>query len=248
MKGGYVTCEVCSMTKYYAHISRRYGVFSCESCAKFFYRHSQKPVKYECRAQGKCSLNTFDSPGGRCKACLLQACFQKYILDPKKHPSFFDSNKNVDPKILEHLKPSIKLQQKSDILTNWMVNTKNDENDSHHTSPFAKSEGKSLLKHKQNLERPRLVSILPRQADHCDGSLSSRSPSSSPQHKRSPSSCSIFSNSNRSRRVPCRKCQGCLSSDCGRCLYCLDKPKFGGQDVKKQKCLKRRCRSLKHQS
>jgi hypothetical protein len=45
----------------------------------------------------------------------------------------------------------------------------------------------------------------------------------------------------RSRRIGCRECPGCLADDCGQCLYCLDKPKFGGNDVKKQRCIKRRC-------
>jgi len=30
-------------------------------------------------------------PGARCKACLLDACFSKYILDPKKHPKIFSN-------------------------------------------------------------------------------------------------------------------------------------------------------------
>ncbi|OTF70674.1 nuclear receptor-like protein [Euroglyphus maynei] len=47
------------------------------------------------------------------------------------------------------------------------------------------------------------------------------------------------------RRMACRACEGCLQDDCGTCLYCLDKPKFGGNDIKKQKCLKRRCLFLK---
>lgn len=109
-KGGYVTCQVCGknlgiffcilflnfclpfsdLTRFYSHISRRYGVFSCESCAKFFYRYSQKPVKYVCTGDGACPLN-IDIPGSRCKACLLDACFKKYVLDPKKHPKIFEN-------------------------------------------------------------------------------------------------------------------------------------------------------------
>ncbi|KAH9392612.1 hypothetical protein TYRP_005694 [Tyrophagus putrescentiae] len=99
-KGGFVTCEVCDLTRYYSHISRRYGVFSCESCAKFFYRYSQKPVKYSCvTGTGHCQLN-ITLPGSRCKACLLEACFKKYILDPKKHAKIFA---NGEPAIFSPL-------------------------------------------------------------------------------------------------------------------------------------------------
>ena len=43
--------------------------------------------------------------------------------------------------------------------------------------------------------------------------------------------------------LPCRQCDGCLKqNDCGRCINCKDKPKFGGNGVRKQKCLKRCCK------
>ncbi|KAM6977717.1 methyl-CpG-binding domain protein 1a [Aplochiton taeniatus] len=40
----------------------------------------------------------------------------------------------------------------------------------------------------------------------------------------------------------CRECAACLREDCGKCDHCLDKPKFGGQNKKKQKCRFRRCK------
>lgn len=39
----------------------------------------------------------------------------------------------------------------------------------------------------------------------------------------------------------CGKCATCVAEDCGKCIYCLDRPKFGGPFVKKQRCIKRRC-------
>ncbi len=43
-------------------------------------------------------------------------------------------------------------------------------------------------------------------------------------------------------RVFCGECSGCLKNDdCGRCRYCQDKTKFGGQNRLRQKCLHRRC-------
>ncbi|XP_061072519.1 histone-lysine N-methyltransferase 2A [Conger conger] len=47
----------------------------------------------------------------------------------------------------------------------------------------------------------------------------------------------------RSRR--CGQCAGCqVPDDCGVCANCLDKPKFGGRNIKKQCCKERKCQNL----
>ncbi|XP_039743996.1 histone-lysine N-methyltransferase 2A isoform X6 [Pteropus medius] len=47
----------------------------------------------------------------------------------------------------------------------------------------------------------------------------------------------------RSRR--CGQCPGCqVPEDCGLCTNCLDKPKFGGRNIKKQCCKMRKCQNL----
>ncbi|XP_040281366.1 LOW QUALITY PROTEIN: histone-lysine N-methyltransferase 2A [Bufo bufo] len=47
----------------------------------------------------------------------------------------------------------------------------------------------------------------------------------------------------RSRR--CGQCSGCqVPDDCGVCTNCLDKPKFGGRNIKKQCCKMRKCQNL----
>uniref|UniRef100_A0A8C6S2X1 [histone H3]-lysine(4) N-methyltransferase n=1 Tax=Neogobius melanostomus TaxID=47308 RepID=A0A8C6S2X1_9GOBI len=44
----------------------------------------------------------------------------------------------------------------------------------------------------------------------------------------------------RSRR--CGICRGCLvEKDCAKCVMCLDKPKFGGPNIKRQCCIYKRC-------
>jgi len=45
------------------------------------------------------------------------------------------------------------------------------------------------------------------------------------------------------RRLKCGKCPGCKRSDCRKCRYCLDKPRFGGDNTLRQKCIKRRCQN-----
>ena len=48
-------------------------------------------------------------------------------------------------------------------------------------------------------------------------------------------------------RVFCGECPGCLQNDdCGKCRYCKDKTKFGGQNRLRQKCLHRRCQMDNH--
>ncbi|XP_057212552.1 methyl-CpG-binding domain protein 1a isoform X2 [Triplophysa rosa] len=45
----------------------------------------------------------------------------------------------------------------------------------------------------------------------------------------------------KNRRM-CRSCEACLrGTDCGVCDFCMDKPKFGGSNKKRQKCRLRQC-------
>uniref|UniRef100_A0A674JZ33 CXXC-type domain-containing protein n=1 Tax=Terrapene triunguis TaxID=2587831 RepID=A0A674JZ33_9SAUR len=55
-----------------------------------------------------------------------------------------------------------------------------------------------------------------------------------------PSSTALCSKSRRNRK--CGECEACLlKADCGRCDFCRDKPKFGGENLKRQKCRWRQC-------
>jgi len=47
--------------------------------------------------------------------------------------------------------------------------------------------------------------------------------------------------SKRVRSSRCGTCSNCLRPDCGECINCSDKPKFGGPGVKKQACSQRKC-------
>ena len=39
----------------------------------------------------------------------------------------------------------------------------------------------------------------------------------------------------------CLKCANCLADDCGKCINCLDRPKFGGPFIRKQRCVNKKC-------
>ncbi|XP_034027743.1 methyl-CpG-binding domain protein 1a isoform X2 [Thalassophryne amazonica] len=43
------------------------------------------------------------------------------------------------------------------------------------------------------------------------------------------------------RRAACGQCESCRRKDCGTCVYCLDKSKFGGRNTLKQRCRNRIC-------
>lgn len=50
------------------------------------------------------------------------------------------------------------------------------------------------------------------------------------------------------RLVRCRECEGCKRDDCGECIACQDKLKFGGKGTLKQGCLRRQCLNMKEQT
>ena len=49
------------------------------------------------------------------------------------------------------------------------------------------------------------------------------------------------SGGNATKRRRCGECEGCLRDECGECVQCLDKPKYGGNNIKKGACIERAC-------
>ena len=43
------------------------------------------------------------------------------------------------------------------------------------------------------------------------------------------------------RKAACRKCLGCTKNDCGECVNCLAKSKFGGPNKRRRRCIQRVC-------
>ncbi len=50
------------------------------------------------------------------------------------------------------------------------------------------------------------------------------------------------------RGTRCGRCDGCQKEDCGKCVFCKDKPKFGGPGKKKQRCKLRICTNFQHRT
>ncbi len=46
------------------------------------------------------------------------------------------------------------------------------------------------------------------------------------------------------KRRRCGKCDYCTQTDCGSCVFCQDKVKFGGKGTLKQCCIRRKCKKL----
>merc|ERR1719508_516988 len=51
----------------------------------------------------------------------------------------------------------------------------------------------------------------------------------------------VTENSLKKKKVACKTCKACKAEDCGVCVYCVDKPKFGGPSKLRQRCLQRIC-------
>ena len=43
------------------------------------------------------------------------------------------------------------------------------------------------------------------------------------------------------KKKGCGECKGCCAQDCGVCMFCIDKPKFGGPGRKRQSCIETIC-------
>lgn len=250
-RGGYVTCAVCNITKYYASVQRRYGQFTCMGCAKFFGRFLIKPRRYFCPNLGTCPLDV--SP--RCKACLLLACINTYNIDEKRM------------KIVNANRPLKKSGQppapRPQVLTS--INTQQNLANTSLTfapPPLVKAPGgqrQSQAGHQSQQHDDEDEDELqpePHATPHSSarqqqqrlGGNVRQSPVRSPvlTASRSVNGSGNFSQATSAlasgrKGTGCRQCANCLSDDCGKCNYCLDKPKFGGPNTLKKKCIQKKC-------
>ena len=236
---------MCNLVKFYASVQRRYGQFTCMGCAKFFGRFLLKPKPYYCPYLGSCPL---DIKVQRCKACLLQACINTYILDDGRK-AIAEANKPLKqvappPRQVEDQVPSsvsptqvqgspheagssgqVPKSPSSSPVVNRQVN------------PVKKSIQRRFIQLKKTVIQS---AFQPKQAVGNGKALfkfvkpvTMASPNTFPGLR---------------KQAGCKQCPGCLKEDCGKCNYCRDKPKFGGPNTLKKKCAMRRCHSLKSDS
>jgi len=248
VRGGYVTCAVCNITKYYASVQRRYGMFTCMGCAKFFGRFLIKPRRYFCPNLGSCPLDV--SP--RCKACLLLACINTYNIDEKRM-KIVNANRPLKRAGLPVRPPQ---SQTSVSLPSGSVNNSHQNWSSNQLSANVSAVPKSSI-----MVKPAAVTIskvtqssTATTASFSKGSLlattrssngtitsSSTATRSGTTGPPSGSSLSVSLVNSGRKGTGCRQCANCLAEDCGRCNYCLDKPKFGGPNTLKKKCIQKKC-------
>jgi hypothetical protein len=278
IRGGYVTCAVCNITKYYASVQRRYGQFTCMGCAKFFGRFLINPRRYVCPHLGSCPLDI--SP--RCKACLLHACINTYVIDAERQ-SIVDRNRPVKRSANINL-PSSQSSSSNTLLTTTTTSQQsNSTTPSNSAVPIIKlsstsgivssagGAGKPIIIYTQRTQplQKAVTQILPKtvqqpqivqqpqtqpaqpklQPIHSYQTRPHTRPSTSPSTSSTLSigkSPSTFTSSPAAttpikRGFGCKNCSNCLADDCGKCMYCRDKPKYGGPNTLKKRCIKRRC-------
>ena len=261
VRGGYVTCAVCNITKYYASVQRRYGQFTCMGCAKFFGRFLIKPRRYVCPNLGSCPLDI--SP--RCKACLLHACINTYIIDDKRmkivncnRPLKRSNTINLPsttPASSSSCLPVIPKVTYSRLQSNPSPATSSSSLS--FTSPSlvkvatssATSSSGGMLLHRlqQNQNQQQFQQQKQQQHAYPTRTSSQGSPSSGLTRpgstvSQTPTSMTASSVLLSGRKgTGCRSCANCIKDDCGQCQYCLDKPKFGGPNTLKKKCIEKRC-------
>ena len=58
---------------------------------------------------------------------------------------------------------------------------------------------------------------------------------------------SLLKNNSKSKqkRRACGVCDNCSKVDCGKCKHCKDMRKYGGENILRQKCIKRFCPFMK---
>lgn len=61
-------------------------------------------------------------------------------------------------------------------------------------------------------------------------------------------SSSFYCSLGATKRIRCGVCDNCLSNDCGKCKYCLDKPKFGGAGRLRQSCVRKKYQNMQGNS
>lgn len=322
IKSGYITCPVCSCTKFYTTLQRRYGQFSCVGCYRFFKEFFVKPKRYGCPNLGSCPLDVRT----KCKGCWIKKCIDTYSVDEQRKsllmahrpvkkgsvgkspttrqqqqqhqqqqqpggnshvnnsssgnnsissPVNDSSNENIEPEQdgldeeeeedgvgdggghgtdsdshYHQGPPEVKKikTEPCDMMESTMNGTEEDEENNsledgeEFVADDTENEGSSLLLPATSAAATAAAAAAVAAAAVSYDSASmleagvavtppTRSGKTPPRRK----------TSGRIKNWCCLKCANCLADDCGKCINCLDRPKFGGPFIRKQRCLYKKC-------
>ncbi|XP_046896398.1 methyl-CpG-binding domain protein 1a isoform X2 [Hypomesus transpacificus] len=155
----------------------------------------------------------------------------------------------------EELCPSCKSEKKSPPsivfrkvgADRWVLGRfKEEEEDEEEHSRTLKRNAKMVTKEEAKQEQRKAQKLCKSPSQSETGDTFQRKPFRVPQaHAKGKTSSPAFKIFYRKfRSVACTKCAACLRKDCGKCKYCMDKPKYGGKGRLKQKCIMRRCRAM----
>lgn len=192
---------------------------------------------------GTCSLET--SP--RCKACLLAACINTYVIDEKRMKIVnanrpIKKNASSTPSRILPAHTSVDTFQTQPLPHRQVTNPTNhgsinqEESMAFAPPPLVKAPLMGTIKAEKNADSnyTSLLSVAKSSISESSGQRVA-TPRSSPTVSNRPQG------SFGRKGTGCRQCANCLSDDCGKCNYCLDKPKFGGPNTLKKKCIQKKC-------
>ncbi|KAI1277772.1 hypothetical protein HDE_14586 [Halotydeus destructor] len=276
IKSGYITCPVCTCTKFYTTLQRRYGQFSCVGCYRFFKEFFVRPKRYVCPTLGSCALDQRT----KCKACWIKSCIDAYTVDDGRKDLLYQnrplqiadgtSTGNRSPlsrasngssgvsSAVDNPSPNEMAEQQSNSALPLAMEFKEEDeplemkaNDSEEAPEEDDSEQRDEgIDNSDHMEEPDPED----EVDHDGDDSSALSPAEACIDYAGDSPMSLIKPKDVKQRSPlrrktsgriknwcCLKCPNCLADDCGKCINCLDRPKFGGPFIRKQRCLYKKC-------
>lgn len=262
-RSGYITCTVCSSTRFYSYVQRRYGQYTCSACYRHFREFLIKPKIYSCSNLGKCSMDLKN----KCRACWLLTCINVYgpNVDEERReimlryrPVKEECGKECDQE--ENEKEENHLEKEDEDVDDGEEGEDDDGGEGEDEEEEGGEEAEEKEEEEEDsieidkLSEGELTVIKEMSPVDGDGNHEASSIHSDSFEQSELSSNNVKRNlelnvqkifkkveSKRKRNWSCMKCANCLKEECGKCIYCLDRPKYGGTFRLRQRCANRRC-------
>ncbi|KAM4661949.1 uncharacterized protein O3C94_010596 [Discoglossus pictus] len=216
------------------------GVWYCANCRAFRRSHNKEQKHYKSVGCGTCTACKISENCGYCTVCLLRS----------HNPDFGSSWKCVRRRCLQIIRKGRGCGACTgcDILENCnecsvcLRRLRNPDKKVKVKCIKRRCENKKAIQQAQSKSSKKLnIKVKP---------LSERGSSPiTPKHKKKdPIVTNVQQKKSRKKFAgrrnnrKCGECEACLQKlDCGKCDFCQDKPKFGGHNLKRQKCRWRQC-------